>query len=166
MWWRKKPNTQNASQNGHCTYLGKGIDFKGHAHLDGVVRVDGQINGDLQTNDTLIIGEQAVIQGSLSGRVVISSGKITGNIIATEKVQLCKPAIILGDIASPNFSVEEGVQFHGLSSIGLEQSQGNSTKSLEYCTEESDSVFQKLGLVDNATDFPKWIPTPPAHEAS
>ena len=166
MWWRKTPKTQNANQDGHCTYLGNGIDFIGQARLDGVVRVDGQINGDLHTNDTLIIGEQAVIQGSLSGRIIISSGKITGNIIATEKVQLCKPAIILGDIASPTFSVEEGVQFHGISSIGLEQSQAGETNSLDFHTEEADSVFQKLGLLDNTPDFPEWSSTPPAQEVS
>ena len=117
MWWKKPSNNQAFNEDGQYTYLGKGVHFKGQARLKGTVRVDGRLEGDLYTNDTLIIGQQAVILGSVTGKVIISSGKIVGNITATEKVQLCKPAIILGDIATPTFSVEEGVLFQGLSSV-------------------------------------------------
>ena len=120
MWGEKgKQKKETIFEDDHYTFLGKGVDFKGKAQFEGTVRVDGCFEGEISTDDTLIIGEHAVIKGTIEGGTIISGGRVEGNITATSKVQLLKPAVLIGDVHSPSFSMEEGVYFHGLCDMGV-----------------------------------------------
>lgn len=120
MWSEKADQKQEKKiEEDNYTFLGKGVDFKGNAKFDGTVRIDGQFEGEITTADTLIVGENAVIKGVISVGVILSSGKIEGKITASKKVQLMKPAVLIGEIHSPSFSMEEGVLFHGLCDMGI-----------------------------------------------
>lgn len=119
MWGEKgKPKKETIFEDEHYTFLGKGVDFKGRAQFEGTVRVDGRFEGEITTDDTLIIGEHAVIKGTITGGTIISGGRVEGNITATKKVQLLRPAVLIGDIHAPSFSMEEGVYFHGMCDMG------------------------------------------------
>lgn len=56
----------------------------------------------------LVIGENATIRGTIVAETIVTRGKIHGNVTATSKIQLLKPAVVLGDISAPSFSMEEG----------------------------------------------------------
>ncbi|MDA0739285.1 MAG: polymer-forming cytoskeletal protein [Nitrospirae bacterium] len=120
MWGDKEEKKKETIfEEDHYTFLGKDVDFKGKANFDGTVRVDGHFEGEITTADTLIIGEHAVIKGTITGGVIVSGGKIEGNITASKKVQLLKPAVLIGDVHSPSFSMEEGVLFQGICDMGI-----------------------------------------------
>ena len=122
MWGEKNDKKkETVFEEEHYTFLGKGVDFQGKAHFDGTVRVDGHFEGEITTSDTLIIGEHAVIKGAITGGVIVSGGKVEGNITASQKVQLLRPAVLIGDVSSPSFSMEEGVLFQGLCNMGISQ---------------------------------------------
>jgi len=123
MWGDKdeKKKRDTIFEEDHYTFLGRGVNFKGKANFDGTVRIDGHFEGELTTRDTLIIGEHAVIKGSIAGGVIVSGGKVEGNIVASKKVQLLKPAVLIGDVHSPLFSMEEGVLFQGVCDMGISQ---------------------------------------------
>ncbi len=103
---------------GTYTFLGKGVDFKGKAKFDGSVRIDGQFDGQIFSHDSLVIGEQGIVKGEITCETLICSGKIEGNIVASQKVQLLKPAVLIGSIRTPSFSVEEGVLYQGMCDMG------------------------------------------------
>ena len=123
MWGDKdeKKKKKTIAEEDHYTFLGKGVDFKGKASFDGTVLIDGHFEGEITTGDTLLIGEHAVIKGVITGGVVVSSGKVEGNIVASEKVQLLNSAVLIGDVHAPSFSMEEGVLFQGLCDMGISQ---------------------------------------------
>ena len=120
MWGEKEKNKNEVGFGQEFyTFLGKGVDFKGKAKFEGTVRVDGNFEGEIIIDDTLIIGENALIKGTITGGTIVSSGRIEGVITANKKIQLLKPAILIGDVHTPTFAVEEGVYFQGECDMGV-----------------------------------------------
>ena len=115
---QKDKKWESMFEEGAYTFLGKGVDFKGKAKFDTSVRIDGHFDGQIVSQDTLIIGEGGVVKGEITCETIICSGKIEGNIVASQKVQLLKPAVLIGGVRTPSFSVEEGVVFHGSCDMG------------------------------------------------
>lgn len=118
MWAFGKGQQGTATGPEDYTFLGKDVVFKGILTLEGNVRVDGQLEGELRSTGTLTVGETAVIRGNITAGTLITSGKIKGNIIASEKVNILNPGIVVGDIRTPAISIEAGAHFHGLSDMG------------------------------------------------
>ncbi|MGQ0666384.1 MAG: bactofilin family protein [Nitrospiraceae bacterium] len=118
MWTIGEKQAQAASESENFTFLGKGVDFKGVLNFDGTVRVDGRLEGEIHTTGTLIVGEHAVIKGTISAGVLMTSGKINGTVTATERIQLLKPAVLIGDIRTPAIAIEDGAHFHGMCDMG------------------------------------------------
>lgn len=100
-------------------FVGRGVEFKGTISYSGTVRIDGSLEGEIRTDGTLLIGEDAVIQAKVSAGRIVCKGKITGDVVAKEDVKLRAPAVITGSVKTPVLSMEEGVLFNG----GLEMSQ-------------------------------------------
>lgn len=71
------------------------------------------LEGEIQTDGILLVGKDAVITAKINAGTVISSGHITGDITATEKVNLNSPAVLNGSVTSPLLSIDEGVLFTG-----------------------------------------------------
>ena len=94
-------------------FLGKGTEFKGVLSFEGTIRVDGKLDGEVVSTDTLIAGDEAFLQGEISVGTIISSGRIAGNINASQKVHILAPGIIEGNIKTPKLIIEEGVTFDG-----------------------------------------------------
>jgi cytoskeletal protein CcmA (bactofilin family) len=94
-------------------FVGRGVEFKGVITYDGTVRIDGQLDGEIHTEGTLLVGEEAVITAKISAGTIVSKGKITGDIVAKEKIRLLSPAILNGSAKTPTLSMEEGVLFNG-----------------------------------------------------
>lgn len=101
-------------------FVGKGVEFKGTISYSGTVRIDGLLDGEIHTDGVLLIGEEAVIQAKVTAGTIVCKGKITGDVVAKERVKLRAPAVFNGSIKTPVLSMEDGVLFNG----GLEMSQG------------------------------------------
>ncbi len=94
-------------------FVGHGVEFKGRIIYHGTVRIDGTMEGEIQTEGCLLVGDGAVLTAKVRAGVVICKGTITGDIVADEKVQLLSPAVLNGSVATPLLSMEEGVMFNG-----------------------------------------------------
>ena len=116
-------------------FLGKGSKVVGTLSFSGPVELDGYIEGEVNSSDRLVIGEGAVINGKVKGSEVLVKGQVNGDVIASKKLSLRRPAKILGNISSTNLSIEEGVIFEGKCSM-----EGVSSDS------SSKSSAPKLGL--------------------
>ncbi len=121
-------------------FLGKGTEFKGVMTYEGTVRVDGKIEGEIITKGTLVVGDTALINAEISAGVIISSGKITGNLVAKEKVQLLNGAVLAGSIKSPVLLIEEGAKFNGTCDMGKEQEDFSSMRSPVVNVKEKEGV--------------------------
>jgi cytoskeletal protein CcmA (bactofilin family) len=59
-----KGNSFAADDN--ITLLAKGVVLKGEIHVEGTVRIDGRLDGDIQTKGQVIIGEDGLVQGTIT----------------------------------------------------------------------------------------------------
>lgn len=94
-------------------FLGKNTNFNGTLIFDGLVRIDGALEGNIKTDDTLILSESSKVKADIEAGIAKISGTFTGNVTAKEKVELFKPASITGTIRSPLLFIEEGVILNG-----------------------------------------------------
>ena len=94
-------------------FIGQGVEFKGTINYTGSVRIDGKLNGEIHTEGTLLVGQQAIITATINAGSVISKGQIVGDITATEKVLLLASANMDGSLNTPRLSIEDGVIFNG-----------------------------------------------------
>jgi cytoskeletal protein CcmA (bactofilin family) len=102
-------------------FLGKGTEFKGVLSFEGTIRVDGKVEGEVVSKDTLIAGDGAYLHGEISIGTLISSGKVVGNIVASQKVHVLAPGTVQGNIKTPRLIIEEGVLFDGKCEMASEK---------------------------------------------
>lgn len=98
--------------------LGKGSRVEGKLRFEGSVRIDGQVEGEIEAQDTVIVGETAVINAQIKAAIITVKGKITGDVIATKRVELQAPGRLMGNITTPSLVIHEGVVFEGHCSMG------------------------------------------------
>lgn len=110
---QESPNAGVENADNVIAFVGRGVEFKGVISYNGTVRIDGQLDGEIHTEGILLVGEDAVITAKVSAGTIVSKGKITGDIVAKEKIRLLSPAVLNGSVKTPMLSMEEGVLFNG-----------------------------------------------------
>lgn len=107
-----------ASSKGEiCAIIEEGCRFEGNLSFNGLVRIAGNVTGSIFSNDTLVISEGAVINADINASIILISGTVKGNIKASQRVEVRRPARFEGTITSPSLIVEEGVIFHGVTKM-------------------------------------------------
>ncbi len=103
----------NKGANGLNTVIGKESKIDGNIEVDGGLRVDGVVKGKISATDTLSVGESGTVEAEVDVKTAVIGGKVMGNILAHEKIELQSKAMVEGDITTKNLIVEEGAVFHG-----------------------------------------------------
>lgn len=116
-------------------FLGEGTTFKGVLAFEGTVRIDGKLEGEVITEDTLIVGEKAIINAEINVGIVVISGKLTGNITAKERVDIHASGEVNGNINTKILTVEEGVIFQGHCNM-----RGSEDKKIPYVVKKEERV--------------------------
>lgn len=95
------------------TLIGFGSSIKGDIKINGFTRIDGDLDGNLETSGNVIIGNKARINGNITSRSVTVGGIVKGNILAPESVHLLSTSAVIGDIQSHRICAEQNVLIHG-----------------------------------------------------
>jgi len=103
----------------NITLLAKGVVLKGEIHVEGTVRIDGRLDGEIQTKGHVIIGEDGLVQGMITAGTVVSSGRIKAKVSANERIQLLKTATLIGEVLTPILIMEEGAKLQGSTDMGV-----------------------------------------------
>lgn len=100
--------------NGENTVVGAGTTVNGDIVSDSaVIRIDGQINGGINTKGDLVVGATGVVNGSVVASSVNLAGKIFGNVDADNKVEIEAKGQILGDITAKLMAMDETAVIKG-----------------------------------------------------
>jgi cytoskeletal protein CcmA (bactofilin family) len=93
--------------------LGRGARFEGRLTFEGTVRIDSVFIGSITTNDVLVVGESARIDGDITCGTVIVHGEVNGRIEAKAAVEIHRPAKVRADLQTPSLSIARGALFQG-----------------------------------------------------
>ena len=112
MIWQKQPEAAEKPPD-HTAIIGEGSEIDGKYTFSGTLILNGQLKGEILSNDRLMIGAKAIVNATIRAGTVLVEGEVTGNISALERVELCGKARVYGDIEAPVVSMEAGVLFEG-----------------------------------------------------
>jgi len=93
--------------------IGSGTRFRGDLDLRGLLRIDGDFEGNIETDGRILVGREGRARCILKAETVVVGGIVKGDIKATRKVVLLSTCVMIGNIRTPELIVEEGVLLHG-----------------------------------------------------
>jgi cytoskeletal protein CcmA (bactofilin family) len=99
------------------TILGRGALIQGDLRVEHSLRVDGKVNGDVTSTDTLIVGAEGEITGQVSAKNLILGGKVFGSLVAPGRTVLESKSEFQGDIKTSKLVIDEGAIFDGKCSM-------------------------------------------------
>jgi cytoskeletal protein CcmA (bactofilin family) len=105
------------NNNGTKNVLNSDVEVKGVLKFTGELTFDGKLEGDIASEGQLHLGDNAVIKGNIDVGSVIVRGKINGNVVAKEKIDIKAKTELFGDVRSAKLVIEEGVTFVGKSEV-------------------------------------------------
>jgi cytoskeletal protein CcmA (bactofilin family) len=128
---RPQPNVSHDHRLERTTVnIGKSVVIKGELNGSEDLTIEGQVEGKIELRqNVLTIGPNGKIKAQLFAKSVIILGEVTGNVTATEKVDIRDNGSVDGDIASPRVAIAEGAHFRG--SIDMQRTGGKSESKSE-----------------------------------
>lgn len=108
--------------------IGKSISVKGDVSGEEDTVIEGRVEGRVELkNHHLTIGPNGDVTGEISAKQCTIVGRVRGNVIATERIEICDSGRIDGDLVSPRLLVQEGAQLNG--NISMKDPVGTATDS-------------------------------------
>jgi len=101
-------------------FLSSGTNFKGDLTFEGTVRIDGRFEGNINSKDALVIGENAAVDAEIHVGKIVISGRVSGNILASESVEINSKAQVHGNVklSGNKLVIHEGAIFSGGCEMG------------------------------------------------
>jgi len=115
----------NKPQNRIDTLIGAGARINGDIHFSGGLRVDGEVNGNIIAEpgkpSTLVLSEQALVNGKIDVTHLVVNGKVNGPVCASDYMELQGKANITGDVQYKTMEIHLGATISGkLSHLGAD----------------------------------------------
>ena len=101
--------------------LSRGVSIKGSVKFLNELRIDGKVEGTIDSPGKLSIGEHAQIRGEIRAKSVKVRGNVEGDIVATERCELEAGCTLHGDIEAPRLVVDENATFVGSAKVAMPQ---------------------------------------------
>src|SRR6266513_5116847 len=107
----------NGTPNQSKNVLNSEVEIKCNLKFSGELTFEGKLDGEIQTDGVLNLGDSAVVNGNINAQSIVVRGKVNGNISAKEKIEIKAKAELLGDIRATKLVIEEGVTFVGKTEV-------------------------------------------------
>lgn len=99
---------------GENTVIGEGTVIEGNIVADSmIIRIDGQVNGSVNTKGDLVVGPKGEIKGDVTASSLILAGKLTGNADIVNKIEIEAKGELLGDINTQLLAMDETAILQG-----------------------------------------------------
>src|ERR1043165_4171548 len=97
--------------------LSSDVEIKGSIKFQKELLIDGKVEGEINSEGVLTIGENADIRGEIKTKSITVFGKVQGNISVNERCELKSKCTLQGDLKAARLIIEEGATFIGKSEV-------------------------------------------------
>jgi cytoskeletal protein CcmA (bactofilin family) len=104
---------EKAHSKGLYTMLGESTVFEGSIVVPHSIRIDGKVKGKIEAGEVITVGPSGVIEADIKAKSAIIGGKVIGNVIVDDRVELEANASLVGDIKTRDLVINEGATFQG-----------------------------------------------------
>jgi cytoskeletal protein CcmA (bactofilin family) len=116
-------------------FIDKNTEITGDIKFKESFRIDGIFKGKILSGGGLIIGETGEVEADIEVISIAVNGRVKGSIKAKEKIEIFSKGRVIGSVAAPKLTIEDGAFFQGSCQMEM--------KSLESKTQESESKIVK-----------------------
>ncbi len=97
------------------TIIGQNVKLQGNLANQGAIQINGTIEGQVESDSSVIVGGNALVKGPIKAKSIEISGEVHGSVIGEERVELNPKAKLFGDVTTRNFVIKMGATFEGKS---------------------------------------------------
>lgn len=119
------------------TVIAKDLTVTGTLRGDGVVQIEGTVEGEVSLKGYVIVTPTGSIKGPVEADVIRIAGSVEGNIIAHDHLRLEKTGMVDGDVTTVSFVIEDGGRLNGRTTM---------VKGQASAAKERETVFEALEL--------------------
>jgi len=119
-WGSKSQDGRAAAREPIENVLGQSLIIRGDLTADGGFRIDGTVEGNVESKAAIVVGESGVVRGDLGGTDIVVAGQIVGNVTCSGHLEILAKGRIEGDIDAKSVRIETGGVFRGTSRMGVE----------------------------------------------
>jgi cytoskeletal protein CcmA (bactofilin family) len=132
----------SSSQQGSMgTIIGAEAKLSGRIETKGACRIDGSLDGGIDSEGEVCIASGASVRGDVSGKNIIVAGEITGDVSSADSVEIKKGGKVSGNISGTRLIVDEGASYKGRVTMGeARNDQGHEEAGL------SEKVKEIIGM--------------------
>jgi cytoskeletal protein CcmA (bactofilin family) len=113
MAWKWPGSSASGSGEEWTGFIDQGVTMEGTLQVTGTFRVDGNVKGNIISEQTLILGENAKVEGQIEGNRVVIAGRYDGVIFAKGRVEIQAKGVVTGEVHSPCLVIDPGGIFDG-----------------------------------------------------
>ncbi len=102
----------------NLSIVGAGMTIRGDLETDGVVKVEGTVEGHVKASSQVLVARGGVVQGDIETTEAVVGGAVNGAIRARERVEVQAGASVAGDVTTVRLAVVEGATLNGQIKMG------------------------------------------------
>lgn len=113
MAWRWPGGAKGGASDEWTGFIDQGVTIEGTLQVKGTFRIDGNVKGNIISEQTVILGEGAKVEGQIEGNHVVIAGRYDGVIFAKGRVEIQAKGVVTGEVHSPCMVINPGGIFDG-----------------------------------------------------
>ena len=110
---QEEPVSAPAPARAGSTIIAQGITFTGTIRGEGVIQVEGVVEGEFDMTGAVVVAESGLVRGPVAADVVRVAGRVEGNVHAREHMRLESSGSLDGDVTTASLVVEDGGILNG-----------------------------------------------------
>lgn len=99
-------------------WIGQGVNIEGKIVSTQDIRIDGRVEGSIEVGQhEVVLGSGSEVKADLNARSVLVGGTVTGDVTASERIQIQSTGVLLGDVVTPRLVIHDGGILRGKADV-------------------------------------------------